>query len=131
MNQNKTPAPKNRPKNRSRRGRYKDSPHYKEEIRLRWTFERLTGPKRGSNVYKWMENWDRLRMEAVRLGLEIDGSRDSCLNFIYCVRDVIPLWWKIEYYYVVLHEQPVELRLLMDDFRASCKRWKPWETPLP
>ena len=118
MNQPKTPGTKNRPKNRNRRGHYKDSPVYEYEILIRWTSQATIGPKQGSDVFKWMENWDRLRREAIRLGLESEDSRRPCLFFLECIREVLPDWWEMQYYNLVLHKEPVELRLLMEEFRA-------------
>ena len=69
-------------------------------------------------MFKWMENWDRLRREAIRLGVETEDSWRSRQYFLECVREILPDWWEMQYYKVVLHKEPVELRLLMEEFRA-------------
>lgn len=92
---------------------------YEEDLRLRWIKECTTGPKKGSDVLKWVDQWDRLRNEAASYDFGIKDADYACRNFIACIPEVLPIWWQAQYTKVVINKENAQISLLLDDFRAS------------
>ncbi|KAJ5543780.1 hypothetical protein N7494_005059 [Penicillium frequentans] len=97
--------------------RFARSNSYNVEVLLRWREEDIKGPKKGTNVLQWLEDWELLREEVIKLQLESDAFHS--VLFLKAVKEILPTWWEARYQQIVIENQPTNMVALLDSFRAS------------
>ncbi|KAJ6022979.1 hypothetical protein N7460_012269 [Penicillium canescens] len=97
--------------------RFARSNSYNVDVLLRWREEDIKGPKKGANVLQWLEDWELLREEVIKLQLESDTFHS--VLFLKAVKEVLPVWWEARYQQIVIESQPTNMVALLDSFRAS------------
>ena len=70
------------------KSRFAKSTAYEEEIRMNWKIFAMQKPT--GDIEQWLQKWNSLREQAVSLGIsDSDANRD----FLYAVKEVLPIWW--------------------------------------
>ncbi|KAJ5827623.1 hypothetical protein N7447_001845 [Penicillium robsamsonii] len=95
------------------KSRFAQTVTYREEIRMKWRYfstQRPTG-----DIEQWIQKWDSMRELTISLG--IDDSNPN-RDFVYAVKDVLPMWWQAQYQDIVADGKPVDTRVLIESFRA-------------
>ena len=93
--------------------RFARSTAYEEEIRMNWKVFAMQKPT--GDIEQWLQKWNSLREQAISLGI---SDADSNRDFLYAVKEVLPIWWQGKYQEIVMDKKKYDTRDLLESFRA-------------
>ena len=97
--------------------RFARSAATEEAIRVQWQRACAQPPRKGANVNVWIDEWNTLREQAV--SLDLPEVKNANKDFLRAVKDILPVWWQIQYRSIVTHQEEWDTRDLLEDFRGA------------
>jgi hypothetical protein len=102
--------------------RFGTSTAYEEEVIRRWHAMAAARPPK--DVLSWIDDWDALREEAVDVGV-VMTHKDAARHFFQAVKEVLPMWWQVEYRRCFLQHDVFTIQEIMDSFRVTYRELGP------